>query len=692
VSPRRTSCPGTGAARLLLAAAVAAAVGGLAPSADAVPPGRDGDIAFESRRTGDSEIYVMDSDGNNERRLEGNQVGASDARPSWAPPPNIDPNNLFITPESEPVRVGTKVFIDGFDFQVRVTRVWFGTIEANVGVEPNGRVFTTVPEGARTGPLCIETEPSVTGLPIPSRIRLNSDFTVPGTLPSSETVYCPSQPIAFQSNRTGDFELWALDPAATEGLSNAVRLLALPGSDETAPAWSSGPESTIHSKWRSPVIAFESNRAGSRDIWLLDPSQPINLGTNPSQLTSGPTDDANPDWAPDGRSIAFESDRDGQKDIWVIDVTGDAPPYGAADLRKVTVDQPPSYEPTWFAYDLQAPSFEQIALAGPDEGTGCELNYIEQQRTNELGVEVHPPAFRDPDGITAQTLGEGPEGANKEDSPAYSPSGSFLAFHSSRSGGDDVYVMRVDIRDDDPDYGFQQVVRLTENPAADRNPSWQPRFLDAQVSFRRPWGRASRRRHRPLVFNALSLNALTIQSGIQSGCAERPRARLTISPTAPRTKQVVTFDARGSDDRDGSIVRYAWDLNGDGVHERVGVEPIVRRIYVKPGIRNVTVRITDDDGLQAQAAKRVNIVDRTPPNTRIISGPGRRNPAGRATFRFRSSEARSTFRCKLDSRRWVACRSPKSYTVRKGSHTFLVRGIDASGNIDPTPARKRWRW
>jgi hypothetical protein len=83
--------------------------------------------------------------------------------------------------------------------------------------------------------------------------------------------------------------------------------------------------------------------------------------------------------------------------------------------------------------------------------------------------------------------------------------------------------------------------------------------------------------------------------------------------------------------------------------------------------------------------------DSTPPRTRIVSGPARSGFERLAKFRFISSEAQSSFRCKLDGRRWKKCRSPHKLTVKPGKHLFKVRAIDRFGNADPTPARFGWR-
>ncbi len=83
--------------------------------------------------------------------------------------------------------------------------------------------------------------------------------------------------------------------------------------------------------------------------------------------------------------------------------------------------------------------------------------------------------------------------------------------------------------------------------------------------------------------------------------------------------------------------------------------------------------------------------DTTPPDTRITSAPSRTR-SRRATFRFRSNELGSIFFCKLDGRGWLPCRSPKTYRrLKVGLHTFRVRAIDKAGNVERTPATKRWR-
>jgi hypothetical protein len=83
--------------------------------------------------------------------------------------------------------------------------------------------------------------------------------------------------------------------------------------------------------------------------------------------------------------------------------------------------------------------------------------------------------------------------------------------------------------------------------------------------------------------------------------------------------------------------------------------------------------------------------DTTPPETTIDSGPSGTVNATSASFGFSSSEANSTFECKLDGANFSSCTSPKSYAgLSDGSHTFSVRATDAAGNVDATPATRTW--
>lgn len=81
--------------------------------------------------------------------------------------------------------------------------------------------------------------------------------------------------------------------------------------------------------------------------------------------------------------------------------------------------------------------------------------------------------------------------------------------------------------------------------------------------------------------------------------------------------------------------------------------------------------------------------DKKAPETTIV----KKKIKGRtAKFSFVSSEARSTFQCRLDKKPFKPCRSPKKYKhLKPGKHVFEVRATDPAGNRDKTPATRKFR-
>lgn len=107
------------------------------------------------------------------------------------------------------------------------------------------------------------------------------------------------------------------------------------------------------------------------------------------------------------------------------------------------------------------------------------------------------------------------------------------------------------------------------------------------------------------------------------------------------------------------------------------------------GIGPKTVTIENPDGQSASGARVLTVVDELAPRT-TVSGP-RRTTDPTPTFRFRSNEPGSRFRCKVDRKKFRRCRSPKTLAQQTlGEHVFKVKAIDRAGNVDRTPARLRF--
>ena len=88
-----------------------------------------------------------------------------------------------------------------------------------------------------------------------------------------------------------------------------------------------------------------------------------------------------------------------------------------------------------------------------------------------------------------------------------------------------------------------------------------------------------------------------------------PTASFTATPNPVTVGQAVGFDATGSTDPDGTIVRYQWDLDGDGTFETdTGTTRTTSRIYSATGDVSVKLRVTDDEGGISEATRAVTVV------------------------------------------------------------------------------------
>jgi hypothetical protein len=90
-------------------------------------------------------------------------------------------------------------------------------------------------------------------------------------------------------------------------------------------------------------------------------------------------------------------------------------------------------------------------------------------------------------------------------------------------------------------------------------------------------------------------------------------------------------------------------------------------------------------------ATRAWLIDRTPPDAIITSGPPPVATTTTATFTFVASEPGATFQCALDGGAFAPCASPRPYAgLAQGTHAFALRACDLVGNCDVSPAM--WTW
>lgn len=109
--------------------------------------------------------------------------------------------------------------------------------------------------------------------------------------------------IAFDSDRTGDREVWTCD---ADG-ENCQQLTKFGGPIGGNPRWS--PDS----QW----IALDSRASGNPEIYVIAAD-----GGAPRRLTASPHNNMVPSWSRDGRWIYFTSDRSGRYEVWKMSRDG----------------------------------------------------------------------------------------------------------------------------------------------------------------------------------------------------------------------------------------------------------------------------------------------------------------------------------------------------------------------------------
>jgi Tol biopolymer transport system component len=188
-------------------------------------------------------------------------------------------------------------------------------------------------------------------------------------------------------------------------------------------------------------VAFVSNRAGDRDIWVMNLD-----GSDPLQVTSGADDDLFGSISPDGARVVFA--RSG--DIFAVDIDG-------TNLDQLTMDPALDTRPA-FSRDgtrivftssreggnnifvMNADGSDQVAVtSGTDTKTFGMFNHDGTRVTYTSNNEIHVVNI---DGSGDQVLFSDP--AATDVTAAFSHDGSKVVFSSDRDGALDLYVGNAD--------------------------------------------------------------------------------------------------------------------------------------------------------------------------------------------------------------------------------------------------------
>jgi hypothetical protein len=119
------------------------------------------------------------------------------------------------------------------------------------------------------------------------------------------------------------------------------------------------------------------------------------------------------------------------------------------------------------------------------------------------------------------------------------------------------------------------------------------------------------------------------------------------------------------------------------------------QVSVAPNAETVFTAISIGAQRSSCSAPVTYTEDSTAPRTRVTMGPGVKTRKRKAVFRFKditSDPPGTTFRCKVDKKKWKQCRSPfRAKHLKKGRHVVKIRATDLAGNVERHPVKRRFR-
>lgn len=152
--------------------------------------------------------------------------------------------------------------------------------------------------------------------------------------------------IAFESTRSGDYEIWMCRSDGT----GVIQLTHFNSSTGT-PRWSPDGQQ----------IAFDSRAPGNAEIFVMD-----SQGGPPHRLTTEPSSDVVPSWSRNGRWIYFASDRTGKHEVWKMPSTG-GPAVQVTRHGGFAAFESPDGRSLYYAKDMTAPGLWRIPTNGGEE-------------------------------------------------------------------------------------------------------------------------------------------------------------------------------------------------------------------------------------------------------------------------------------------------------------------------------------
>ncbi len=285
--------------------------------------------------------------------------------------------------------------------------------------------------------------------------------------------------IAFQSNRDGPVEIYAITPGGTAdritfsngssdpayspdgskiafvgGTNYQIVVMNADGSGvtqvtSTSPAKQDPTWSADGTRIAFAANSFNVDGQTDLEIWVIN----ADGSGGATQLTNNTFPDTHPAWSPDGNKIAFVATRPGDTDRNIYMMNADGSGQTNITPNVLTDCSPPTPETCYQGHD-DDPAWS------PD---GSRIAYVHSQEPNASGLPAVWTMY--PTGANKGNLSNNP--AVSFDNPAWSPQGDMLAAvgTATPTTNRDIWVMNSD--------GSGQTA-IDTNPAFDINPDWQP--------------------------------------------------------------------------------------------------------------------------------------------------------------------------------------------------------------------------
>jgi subtilisin-like proprotein convertase family protein len=198
---------------------------------------------------------------------------------------------------------------------------------------------------------------------------------------------------------------------------------------------------------------------------------------------------------------------------------------------------------------------------------------------------------------------------------------------------------------------------------------------------------------RPRARVAFAADAATVT---ESETAQLALRRAGAAELGPGTVTVTTAPDTAASEGDFKPLSTTVEFAAGQTEKSVAVETLPDSVAEGDETFSLVIgKASGDAAAAAPVSASVTIrdaADVSAPETTIDKAPTRRTQRATARLRFSASEPGSSFECRIDRRKFKPCSSPRRLKrLAEGKHRFAVQAVDPAGNVDPTPAKRRWR-